>query len=82
MRDFPSFTNLLLGLIGIESDRPPSAGTRLFEDLELDSLQAFELIICIESIAGVLVPPEEMPNIWTLGDAYDYYVVAATLAAS
>lgn len=40
----------------------------------LDSLQAFQLIIFIEALANVDVPPLDLPDIYTVQDAYDYYV--------
>jgi acyl carrier protein len=50
----------------------PEAG--LFDDWGLDSLQAFEMIIIVESMAGCLVPPAVIPELLTVGDAYGYYL--------
>lgn len=47
--------------------------TDLYADWALDSLQAFQLIIVVEAMAGADVPPPEVPALFTLGDAYDYY---------
>lgn len=45
----------------------------LFDDWGLDSLQAFQMIIVTEAMAGAVVPPPEIPEIFTVGDAYAYY---------
>ena len=48
----------------------------LYATIGLDSLQAFELILVTEEMAGLSVPPAQVPLIFTLGDAYDYYILA------
>ena len=48
----------------------------LYEDLGIDSLQAFELLIITEQLAGLSALPPSIPAIYTLGDAYDYYVAS------
>jgi acyl carrier protein len=45
----------------------------LYDDWGLDSLQAFELIIMSEQLAGLAVPPAEIPDMYSAGDAYGYY---------
>lgn len=45
----------------------------LFDDWGLDSLQAFQMIVTVEGLAGVVVPPPEIPEMFTVGDAYAYY---------
>lgn len=56
---------------------PPGVapGTGLYDDLGLDSFQAFELLIVIESLAEVTLPPMDLPQLFTLGDAFEYYRV-------
>lgn len=46
----------------------------LFDDWALDSLQAFEMIVVIEAMAGATVPPPTLPDIFTLADAFHYYL--------
>jgi acyl carrier protein len=46
----------------------------LFEELGLDSLGAFQLLVVIESLAGVEIPPREPPLLLTLTDAHRYYL--------
>lgn len=62
----------MLGEKGSQSP-PYKRATRIFDDLDLDSLEALELLVIVESLAGLMVPPEETPLIFTLGDAYNYY---------
>lgn len=47
--------------------------TGLYSHLGMDSLQAFELLIVLEEWADVLLPPEQIPPLMTLGDAYNYF---------
>jgi acyl carrier protein len=46
--------------------------TELYDELGLDSLEAFRLVILIEDLAGVDFPPATTPMLWTLRDAYTY----------
>jgi acyl carrier protein len=63
---------LRLGFSGPIPD-PVDRDTSLYDDLKLDSLQAFELIIVVETLAESLAPLPEMPELYTLGDAFAYY---------
>lgn len=47
--------------------------TDLFGDWGLDSLQAFEMIIVIEAMAGATMPPPIVPELYTVTDAYAYF---------
>lgn len=47
--------------------------TGLFDDLELDSIQAMRLLFVLEEWADVLLPPPDIPVLLTLGDAFNYY---------
>lgn len=61
----------------LEVDIAPAdlrADATLFEEWGLDSLQAFQLVIATEALAGAMVPPPEIPEMYTVADAYDYYV--------
>ena len=63
--------------VDLVADITPYDG--LFDDWGLDSLQAFQMLVAVESMAGATVPPAGLPTIFTVGDAYDYY---RTLAPS
>jgi len=47
----------------------------LYDDWGIDSLQAFELIILTEQLAGIHIPPADIPLMFTVNDAYAYYVL-------
>ena len=56
---------------------PPISGYSIDSELDsvgIDSILAFELILLSEQLADVLFPPDDVPMIATLGDAYSYYV--------
>jgi acyl carrier protein len=55
-------------------DRAPiDPSASLYDDLGLDSIEALQLLIAIESIAGIDVPPLEVPALYTVQDAFEYY---------
>ena len=73
LADVSAFGRRLAELLGLERDHPVHADEGLFDDWSLDSLQAFQLIITVETMAEIDVPPTEIPSIFTVGDAYAYY---------
>lgn len=46
--------------------------TRFKEDLEVDSLDLFELVMAFEEEYGVEIPSEELENITTVGAVIKY----------
>ena len=44
----------------------------LTEDLEADSLDAVELNMALEEACGVSIPDEELANLKTVGDIFNY----------
>ena len=57
--------------------RPTSGSTSsrlasLTEDLEADSLDAVELNMALEEACGVSIPDEELANLKTVGDIFNY----------
>ena len=44
----------------------------LFDDLGADSLDAVELNMALEDACGVSIPDEELANLKTVGDIYNY----------
>ena len=46
--------------------------TRFKEDLEVDSLDLFELVMAFEEEDGVSIPSEELENMATVGDVIRY----------
>lgn len=61
---------------------PLHESTDLFGELALDSLDAFRLLIFIEIAAGLDVPPDDIPEIFSLGDAFECYRQYSAHAAS
>lgn len=69
----PGFARRVAELLGVLVDVSVDPEASLFDDWGLDSLQAFQLIVIIESLAGALVPPTDIPEMFTVQDAYGYY---------
>ncbi|HJD21044.1 MAG TPA: acyl carrier protein, partial [Candidatus Gemmiger faecigallinarum] len=44
----------------------------LAEDLEADSLSAVELSMALEEAFGIAIADEDLPNMKTVGDLYNY----------
>jgi hypothetical protein len=70
---FDDFTGAALQAIGVTVAQPVFGHSGLFDDLSLDSLQAVQLLFAVEAMAGCDVPPPDLPEIFTMGDAYEYY---------
>ena len=49
----------------------------LTEDLEADSLDAVELNMALEDACGVSIPDEELVNLKTVGDIFNYITAHA-----
>ena len=49
----------------------------LTEDLEADSLDAVELNMALEDAFGVSIPDEELANMKTVGDIFNYLTAHA-----
>lgn len=54
----------------------------LYEQLGLDSIQAFELMVVTEASAGSVIPPATFPELYSVGDAYAYYKERRALGSS
>ena len=46
--------------------------TRFKEDLEVDSLDLFELVMALEDEYSVEIPAEDLQNLATVGDVMNY----------
>ena len=73
MNDEEGFAVRLAAMLALE-DVPTHSNATLFEEWSLDSLQAFQLIVAIEAMADVDVPPPYVPPIFTVRDAFDYFL--------
>jgi acyl carrier protein len=82
---FGRFCRQLFALLEIDVNEEIACSTGLFDELGLDSLQAFELVLATEELADVAVSSsreawsatctDSSPSIFTLGDAFAYYEV-------
>jgi acyl carrier protein len=45
--------------------------TRLFEELDLDSIDAVDLIVRLQELTGRRIKPEEFKSVRTVGDVLD-----------
>jgi acyl carrier protein len=80
--DFDTFARMLLARLDVDDPRTSiTPTTGLYDDVGLDSFQAFELLIVIETAAGLDVPPADLPVILTMGDAYSYYQQSVAMSA-
>lgn len=52
---------------------------RLFEDLDLDSIDAIDLVIKLQELTGKKISPKEFKTVRTIGDIVDqvHHLVAA-----
>lgn len=57
-----------LNLEGVEITQD----SKFKEDLEVDSLDLFELVMALEDEFGVEIPTEDLEKIATVGDIIDY----------
>jgi acyl carrier protein len=80
--DFDAFAAMLVERLQLEDAGPLSPSTGMFDDLGIDSFQAFEVLIIVETAAGLDVPPPDLPEIFTLGDAFAYFRASRALATS
>jgi acyl carrier protein len=55
-------------------DIPPekvTPGSKLFEELDLDSIDAVDLIVSLQDLTGRRIKPEEFKSVRTVGDVLD-----------
>ena len=65
---FEEMKKIVVDTLNCEEDKV----TSLTEDLEADSLDAVELNMALEDACGVSIPDEELANLKTVGDIYNY----------
>ena len=63
--------NFLIEDMEIEADKIQD-DAKLKEDLGLDSLDFVDIIVIVEKYFGFKIKPEEMANVLTVKDFYDY----------
>ena len=69
--DFEKVKEIIVETLSCDADKvTPEA--RLAEDLEADSLAAVELSMALEEEFDVTIADEDLPNLKTVGDLYQY----------
>lgn len=62
---------IIAGQIGIDASSI-SETSNFKEDLKVDSLDLFEMIMAMEEEFGCEIPPEDLENLPTVGDVMNY----------
>jgi acyl carrier protein len=65
-----TLSRYLQDLFDIPSERI-THDSRLFEDLDLDSIDAVDLIVRLQEYTGKKIPPAEFKTVRTVGDVVD-----------
>ena len=72
MRDliYDDLVKMLTDLLEISpTDIRPD--TRIFDDLDLDSLQLYELVVDLEEVYSIRMPDEDLDNVSSIEDVVD-----------
>jgi acyl carrier protein len=80
--DLSDFGERLCRALGVPAPGEWHGELGLFDELGLDSLGAFQLLVTLEDLAGIAFPPDDPPPLFTLGDAHRYYCELAARARS
>lgn len=68
---FDELKNVIVDTLNADEEKVTMEAS-LADDLQADSLDAVELNMAIEEAFGVSIPDEELPNMKTVGDIYNY----------
>jgi len=71
---FEAFAKGVLTATDVDVDGHVDQQTSLFDDLCFDSFHFLELLAFIDDLVDSPEPPDDPTNVFTLGDAYMYYV--------
>ena len=66
--DFEKVKEIIVETLSCDADKV----TMEAEDLEADSLSAVELSMALEEAFGIAIADEDLPNMKTVGDIYNY----------
>ena len=69
--DFETLKQVIVDTLSCDEDKVTMEAS-LAEDLGADSLDAVELNMAIEESCGVATPDEELGNMKTVGDIFNY----------
>lgn len=67
---YGTLVDMLSGLLDMPKDKF-SPDTEIFEELPLDSLQLYELVVDLESHYGIRIPDEAIEKVSTIQDVVD-----------
>lgn len=68
---FDELKNVIVETLNADEEKVTMEAS-LADDLQADSLDAVELNMAIEEAFGLSIPDEELPNMKTVGDIYNY----------
>ena len=68
---FEELKDIIVDTLSCDADKVTMEAS-LADDLQADSLDAVELNLAIEEACGVSIPDEELPNMKTVGDIFNY----------
>ena len=68
---FEEMKKIVVDTLSCDEDKVTMEAS-LTEDLEADSLDAVELNMALEETCGVSIPDEELANLKTVGDIFNY----------
>ena len=75
-------TKSIRSVARIPKDVPIHAETRLFDDLQIDSLDLFAVLVEVQDHFNVLIDVEEMPNLDRVGDLAAFVTARQNSAAA
>lgn len=70
---FDEFSARILAALEVEASGAVAPRTLLSEELGLDSIHIYEMLLLIEASTGLTQPPDEEPGLLTLADAWEYF---------
>ena len=68
---FDELKQIVVDTLNCDEDKVTMEAS-LADDLQADSLDAVELNMALEDACGVSIPDEELANLKTMGDIYNY----------
>ncbi len=75
-------TRAIRSVARIPKDVPITADTRLFDDLNIDSLDLFAVLVEVQDRFDVLIDVEEMPDLNRVGDLAAFVTTRRNTAAA
>lgn len=67
---FGALKNILAEMFEVD-ESAVEMNSRLYEDLDIDSIDAIDLVVRVKEITGKRVKPEDFKNVRTVGDVVE-----------